>query len=75
MSEYRRNYVAGGTYFFTLVAHERRQILTTDLGHGDTQASAATLEQPRTGYTLRDYTFSIAASGSTTRISGRGCGG
>ena len=32
MPNYRRNYVPGGTYFFTLVTHERRPILTTDLG-------------------------------------------
>lgn len=32
MPNYRRNYVPGGTYFFTLVMHERRPILTTDLG-------------------------------------------
>jgi putative transposase len=28
---YRRNYVPGGTYFFTVVTHDRRPILTTDL--------------------------------------------
>ena len=27
MSKYRRNYVPGGTYFFTVVTHERRPIL------------------------------------------------
>ncbi|HET6325343.1 MAG TPA: transposase [Planctomycetaceae bacterium] len=32
MPRYRRNYVAGGTYFFTCVAFERRPILTTELG-------------------------------------------
>jgi putative transposase len=32
MPEYRRNYVPGGTYFFTAVTHERRPILTTQLG-------------------------------------------
>jgi putative transposase len=32
MSEYRRNYVPGGTYFFTVVSHQRAPILTTDLG-------------------------------------------
>jgi len=31
MSRYRRNYVPGGTYFFTLVTQERRPILTDDL--------------------------------------------
>jgi putative transposase len=32
MSDYRRNFIPGGTYFFTIVTHERRPILTTDLG-------------------------------------------
>ena|SRR5579872_128598 len=32
MSDYRRNYVPGGTYFFTVITHRRRRILTTDLG-------------------------------------------
>jgi len=32
MSSYRRNYVPGGTFFFTLVTYDRRPILTTDLG-------------------------------------------
>ncbi len=32
MPDYRRNYVPGGTYFFTCVTHRRCPILTTDLG-------------------------------------------
>jgi putative transposase len=32
MPDYRRNYVPGGTYFFTCVTHQRRPILTTALG-------------------------------------------
>ena len=32
MSDYRRWFVAGGTYFFTLVTQDRRPILTTDDG-------------------------------------------
>jgi len=32
MPDYRRNYVPGGTYFFTVVTHERRPILTTSAG-------------------------------------------
>ena len=32
MADYRRNYVPGGTYFFTVVTASRRPILTTDLG-------------------------------------------
>ncbi len=30
--DYRRNYIPGGTYFFTCVTHKRRPILTTELG-------------------------------------------
>ncbi len=32
MPNYRRNFVPGGTYFFTCVAYGRSSILTTDLG-------------------------------------------
>jgi putative transposase len=32
MSDYRRYYVPGGTYFFTCVTYGRRPILTTELG-------------------------------------------
>ncbi len=32
MSDYRRNYVPGGTYFFTVVTHHRRPFLTSELG-------------------------------------------
>jgi putative transposase len=32
MPNYRRNYVPGGTYFFTVVTYQRRPILTTALG-------------------------------------------
>ncbi len=31
MGDYRRNYVPGGTYFFTVVAHRRKQILISAL--------------------------------------------
>lgn len=31
MPNYRRNYVPGGTYFFTVVTHQRRRFLTNDL--------------------------------------------
>ena len=31
MSIYRRNYVPGGTYFFTVVTYRRRQFLTDKL--------------------------------------------
>ena len=30
MPNYRRTRVAGGTYFFTLVAHDRRPVLTSE---------------------------------------------
>jgi putative transposase len=31
MADYRRNYIPGGTYFFTVVTHLRRPMLTDDL--------------------------------------------
>jgi REP-associated tyrosine transposase len=31
MSDYRRNYVHGGTYFFTVVTYQRRNFLTSNL--------------------------------------------
>jgi putative transposase len=31
MPNYRRNYVPGGTYFFTVVTHQRRRFLTSEL--------------------------------------------
>jgi hypothetical protein len=31
MSDYRRNYVPGGTYFFTVVTYQRRRMLTDEL--------------------------------------------
>ncbi len=31
MADYRRSKIAGGTYFFTVVAHERRPVLTTEM--------------------------------------------
>jgi putative transposase len=31
MSDYRRNHVPGGTYFFTVVTYQRRNFLTDDL--------------------------------------------
>ena len=32
MPSYRRNFVAGGTFFFTVVTHDRRPILTSPIG-------------------------------------------
>ena len=31
MSDYRRNYVPGGTFFFTVIANDRRPILVSDV--------------------------------------------
>jgi len=33
MSDYRRNYIPGGTFFFTVVTQERRPILSSDTAH------------------------------------------
>ena len=32
MPQYRRLYIPGGCYYFTVVTHERREILTSELG-------------------------------------------
>ncbi len=32
MADYRRYFVPGGSYFFTLVTYNRQPILTTDMG-------------------------------------------
>jgi putative transposase len=47
MSDYRRYYVAGGTYFFTLVTHERRPILATDLARKCLHDAIATVQAAR----------------------------
>ena len=39
MSDYRRYFVAGGTYFFTVVTYRRRRLLTTDLARGCLRAA------------------------------------
>ena len=39
MPEYRRYFVPGGTFFFTLVADQRRPILTSELGRRCLRAS------------------------------------
>jgi putative transposase len=39
MSHYRRNYVEGGTYFFTVVTYRRRPFLTTDLAREHLRAA------------------------------------
>jgi putative transposase len=46
MPQYRRNYVPGGTYFFTVVTHQRRPILTTELGR-DCLRKALSQEQDK----------------------------
>lgn len=48
MSDYRRYFIPGGTYFFTLVAYNRRPILTTDQGRRFLRSSiqAVALERP-----------------------------
>lgn len=33
MGDYRRNYVSGGTFFFTAVTHRRQKILASPLAH------------------------------------------
>jgi len=53
MPEYRRNYVAGGTYFFTCVTHRRAPILTSDLGRRCLREAMVKVR--------RDYPFEIVA--------------
>ncbi|NND96524.1 MAG: transposase [Pirellulaceae bacterium] len=45
MSSYRRNFVPGGTFFFTLVTYGRRPILTTDLGRRCLREAFATIKR------------------------------
>ena len=47
MPNYRRNYVPGGTCFFTLVTHERRPILTSPLGRRCLRAAIQTVRRRR----------------------------
>jgi putative transposase len=47
MSDYRRYYVPGGTYFFTIVTHERRPILTTDLARRCLHEAIETVRKKR----------------------------
>ena len=39
MTNYRRNYVPGGTFFFTVVTHQRRPILTSALARSSLRAA------------------------------------
>src|SRR5262245_53239766 len=43
MSDYRRWYIPGGTYFFTVVTHQRRPFLTTDLARECLHEAIATI--------------------------------
>jgi putative transposase len=47
MSYYRRNYVPGGTYFFTVVTCNRRRFLTTDLARECLRNAIETIKQDR----------------------------
>jgi putative transposase len=47
MSEYRRYFVAGGTYFFTLVAHDRRPFLCDALARRHLGAAFRTIQESR----------------------------
>ncbi len=51
MPRFRRNYVPGGTYFFTLVMHRRRPILTTPLARRCLRG-ALTAERERAPFEL-----------------------
>jgi putative transposase len=51
MPNYRRNYVPGGTYFFTLVTQDRRPILTTPLARRCLR-DALELERSKAPFTL-----------------------
>jgi putative transposase len=53
MPRYRRNYVLGGTYFFTCVALDRRPILTSRLGRRCLRSALKTV--------ATDYPFEIVA--------------
>ncbi len=54
MSDYRRCYVPGGTYFFTCVTYRRRPILTTDLGR---RCLRAAIEKVRESYPFEIVAF------------------
>src|SRR5262245_1678082 len=47
MSEYRRWYVPGGTYFFTVVAHERRRFLLDPVARRCLREAIATIREDR----------------------------
>jgi putative transposase len=47
MPEFRRNFLPGGTYFFTVVAHERRPLFATNLGRELLGAALRTIRDKR----------------------------
>jgi putative transposase len=47
MSHYRRNYVEGGTYFFTVVTYHRRRILDTGLARSCLRNAIETIRRDR----------------------------
>ncbi len=47
MSNYRRSYVPGGTYFFTVVTQGRRPILTTNSSREHLRTSIASIQEKR----------------------------
>ncbi|MBN1590138.1 MAG: transposase [Pirellulales bacterium] len=47
MSEYRRWFVPGGTYFFTVVTHQRRPILTSEFGRKALREAFAAIRADR----------------------------
>ena len=53
MPTFRRNFVKGGTYFFTCVTYQRQPILTTDLGRRCLREAIAKIQQ--------DHPFDIVA--------------
>ena len=53
MPNYRRNYVPGGTYFFTCVSYRRQPILTTELGRRCLRDAIDTVRH--------DYPFELVA--------------
>jgi putative transposase len=47
MPEYRRNFVPGATYFFTVVTLERRPILTTEIGRSSLRKAIEGVQKKR----------------------------
>ncbi len=47
MPDYRRNFIPGGTYFFTVVTLDRRPILITEAGRACLRAAIGTIRKKR----------------------------